>query len=175
VAKRLLAVVLTLAVLAGIGYGVWWYFVKEEPAATTTARNCPTSASSAKPTAQPAVKPVPPRRVGVNVYNATDRQGLAASAATQLRARGFVVRRVANDPLNQTVEGVAEVRYGPKGGPYALTVMAQVEGAVEVLDRRADSSVDLVLGSGYRGLRPPGAAAAALTPKPTVTPRPTGC
>lgn len=174
IARRLLAVVIVLAVLAGIGYGVWYFYVRDQ-GSTTTATSCLTPSPKASKTAKPKVTAVSPRRVGVNVYNATARQGLASSVATQLAARGFVVRKVANDPLKKVVTAPAEIRHGPKGGPYAVTVAAQVEGAVQVLDRRPNASVDLVLGSGYQALRAPASAAAILNPAPTPVPTTSQC
>ena len=120
--------------------------------------------------------------VRVNVYNATDRRGLASQVATLLRKRGFRVGTVDNDPLKRTVTGAAEVRSSRLGTAAARTVTAQLAPAGQVgaapevtavPDQRADASVDLVLGAAWHGLRPPADAAAALSPTPQ--PVPSGC
>jgi hypothetical protein len=99
--------------------------------------------------------------VSVNVYNATDRDGLAAGAAEQLRGRGFRVLTVANDPLHGKVAGPAEVRFGKSGRPGAQVVQRLVKGATAVRDARTDASVDLVLGRTFTTLLP---APAPTTP-----------
>jgi hypothetical protein len=116
---------------------------------------------------------VPAAEVKVNVYNATDRRGLAARVAGQLEQRGFRIRKVDNDPAERQVTGAAEVRHSDHGADAARTVAAQVAGVVVVPDQRPGASVDLVLGAGFTGLVPTAEAAAALTPTPE--PRPAGC
>ena len=159
----LVAVVLVLG-LAGAG---WWLWQRdtEEPVATAARSACPT------PSPTPTV--VPPDKVKVNVYNATDRRGLAAKVATQLRKRGFQVAKVDNDPLERRVTGMAEVRHSDSGAAAARTVTAQVGTVVAVPDQRTDASVDLVLGAGFRALQPVAAATAALSPTPQ--PMPAAC
>ena len=125
------------------------------------------------PPCGPVVKAPAPEKVHVNVYNATDRRGLAAQVAGRLDRRGFDVRRVDNDPLGRTVTGEAEVRHGDAGVAAARTVAAQVGTVVAVPDGRPGGSVDLVLGADFTELVPPAEAAAALSPSPTPTPA--GC
>jgi hypothetical protein len=45
------------------------------------------------------------------VYNSTNRAGIAKSTAKTLQADGFKVLSVQNDPANQVIPGVAEIRY----------------------------------------------------------------
>jgi hypothetical protein len=125
------------------------------------------------PTPSPVPSALAPAKVRVNVYNATDRRGLAAKVAGQLDRRGFQVRKVDNDPLERTVTGVAEVRHGDAGAAAAQTVAAQVGTFVAVPDGRPGGSVDLVLGADFTELVPPAEAAVALSPSPT--PAPAGC
>lgn len=153
-------------VLALAGAGWWlWQRDTEEPGATAARSTCPTSS--------PTPTVVPPGDVKVNVYNATQRRGLAAKVATQLRKRGFQVAKVDNDPLKRRVTGMAEVRHSELGAAAARTVTAQVSTVVPVPDQRTNASVDLVLGAGFRALQPVPAAAAALTPSPQ--PMPAAC
>jgi hypothetical protein len=95
-----------------------------------------------------------PAQVTVNVYNATDRTGLAAKTAVDVRKRGFKVSTVSNDPLQKDVTLSAEVRYGPTGRESAKLVLTLVKGAKAVKDSRTDSSVDLVLGAKFTALTP---------------------
>ena len=157
---------LLVLVLAGAAVGAWRYFDLEADDEVATPRvSCP-------PTSPPATV-VAPAKVKVNIYNATQRRGLASAVATQLKKRGFIVGKVSNDPLKRTVTGLAEVRSSTTGADAARTVVAQVGQVVLVPDQRKDGSVDLVLGATFKALVTPAKAAAALTPTPT--PRPQGC
>lgn len=163
--SALWALVLVL-VLAGAAFGAWRYLdLGADDDVATPRVSCP-------PTTPPPTV-VAPAEVKVNVYNATQRRGLASAVATQLKKRGFKVGKVSNDPLKRTVTGLAEVRSSTTGADAARTVVAQVGQVVFVPDQRKDASVDLVLGATFKALVTPAAAAAALTPTPT--PRPDGC
>ena len=163
--NRLLAVLLVL-LLAGTAFATWRYLDLGAADDVATPRvSCP-------PT-QPPPTVVPPAKVKVNVYNATERRGLASAVAAQLKKRGFKVVKVSNDPLKRKVTGLAEVRSSTAGTDAARTVVAQVGQVVLVPDQRKDASVDLVLGATFKKLVPPKAAAAAITPTPS--PRPAGC
>jgi hypothetical protein len=159
----LLAVLLTAA-LAGTA---WWVSHRDtsDSAAATPRRTCPT------PSPPPPV--VAPTAVRVNVYNATDKRGLASRVAAEMKRRGFHVGKVDNDPLKRQVTGAAEVRSSTAGAGAARTVSAQVGAVVAVPDQRTNASVDLVLGAAFVRLQPVPAAAAALTPSPQ--PVPSGC
>jgi hypothetical protein len=165
-ARRLVAVVLVLAVLGAAGWYLWQYAnrgstdVREQ-----AAPSCPA------PSPTPAV--VPAGEVKLNVYNSTDRRGLAARVADQMERRGFRVRKVDNDPAKRQVTGPAEVRHSEAGADAARTVAAQVGTVVIVPDQRPGASVDLVLGAAFTGLLPEAEAEAALTPTPE--PVPAGC
>ena len=155
-----------------IGAAVGWSLTNhgDDPTTTTPrpAPGCPspqvsTSGSpgaspstSAKPPASP--KPLPsPSSITVDVFNATDRQGLAKTTAKQLGQRGFVIGDVANDPLKDKITGTAVVRYGPKGKNQAKVVAAQVPDSKLVNDKRTDKTVSLALGEAYTNARHPGA------------------
>ncbi len=167
---------ITLGVVALMLFFAFWYAysyykTSGEPRATPV-----TSCTTA------AVAPAP-GKITVNVYNATERNGLAAKTATEVRKRGFKVSTVSNDPLARRVAGTAEVRYGRTGAPASKLVIALVKGAKGVQDARNDSSVDLVLGTKYKALAPPvkqaptstaTTKAATATKGATATPS-TGC
>lgn len=167
--RRFLKTVVVLLLLGALAAGGWQLFLRDDPAARaatpTPRRSCP--APSPAPTA------LPPAQVRVNVYNATERRGLAATVATALSKRAFRVVKVGNDPAGRTVTGTAEVRSSSIGAGAARTVGSQVDGVVAVPDQRRDASVDLVLGASFKTLRTPAGAAAALVPTPA--PSPSGC
>jgi hypothetical protein len=119
------------------------------------------------------VEALTPRAVTVNVYNSTDRAGLAASVAKSLRIQGFKVVDVANDPLGRPISGAGEIRHGPDGEAGATLVAARLSGAKLVLDNRTDATVDLVLGKTFKVLTVPPKVAPTKPSKPTATPTPT--
>jgi uncharacterized membrane protein (DUF485 family) len=98
---------------------------------------------------------VTPSLVTVNVYNATSRDGLAASVAESLQKLGFNVDKVGNDPLSLSVLGVAEIRRGPAGDAGAALTARLVPGAKVVPDERTDDTVDIVLGNTFTRLSAP--------------------
>jgi len=119
------------------------------------------------------VEALTPRAVTVNVYNSTDRAGLAASVAKALRTQGFKVVDVANDPLGRPISSVGEIRSGSDGTAAATLVAARLRGAKVVLDNRTDATVDLVLGKTFKVLTVPPKVAPTKPSKPAATPTPT--
>jgi len=166
---RRTAVTLLVALLLVVAAGyVSWQMVTATASPAANPSGCPA------PSLAPSTAAVAPAQVQVNVYNATNRPGLARQVADELIKRGFGVASVANDPLNKKIAAPAEVRHGPGGAAQAALVATQVPGAVLVPDGRTDGSVDLVLGDGYKQLGPPPAAGKAAPA--TVTPSlPAGC
>lgn len=97
--------------------------------------------------------------IKINVYNATDRRGLAESIAAEFANRDFTVAnqdkiRQANDPLKKRVEGVAELRYGPKahGAAWVVSAYFLAEADLQIDLERSDDVVDVVLGDKFRQL-----------------------
>jgi hypothetical protein len=157
----------TLALVVLMLFFAFWYAYSYYRASGAP-RATPPSSSCTK-TAAPT-----PATITLNVYNATDRNGLAARTATALRHRGFKVATVSNDPLQKTVAGAAEVRYGRSGLASSRLVLATVKGAKPVQDGRTDASVDLVLGAKFTALAPVPKAKPASKPAAKPTARPTG-
>ncbi|GAA1166485.1 hypothetical protein GCM10009584_04320 [Ornithinimicrobium humiphilum] len=111
-------------------------------------------------TSAPPVATVTPAEVSVNVFNAGGIPGAAGRAGEALRARGFAVATVANDPEGADVPGIAILRHGPTGIEEAQLLQASLPEGVElVADTRSSSSVDLVLGEQWEDLPAPDAAA----------------
>jgi hypothetical protein len=138
-------------------------------------------------TVQPGLALPKPATVTVNVFNATDRAGLARTTATELGKRGFGIGSIANDPLGATIAGVGEVRHGPDGLAGAQLVTYYVPGAVLVADTRTGTTVDLVVGETFVRIAPQKTVDAALaepvpvasgsgcvTPGASVSPSPSG-
>ena len=140
--RALPALVLLLALCALAG--LTWLKVIDQVADRTTAAACGTA-------------PVSTSKVQVRVYNATPREGLARTIASQLVSRGYAIVTTDNDPLSglRPVDGAAEVRYGPAGARQASLVRRQVPGATLYKDARQGPIVDLVLGEKFRRLSTP--------------------
>jgi len=125
------------------------------------------------PTATPVAAPM--EGTQVNVYNGTDKAGLANTVAGKLQKRGFVVPEIGNDPLRETVGGAAVIRHSSSTLLMAKTVAAQVKGKVTLVvdETRLENNVDLVLGNKFTGLRSVKEVTPMLQPKPA--PSPEGC
>lgn len=158
---------ITLVVVALLLFSAFWYAYSYYQGSST-----PVAQPSVSTTCTVKPKGPTPASTVVNVYNATQRSGLAAATATQVRQRGFSVSTVSNDPLQKTIAGPAEVRFGTAGASRGALVLALVKGATAVHDARTDLSVDLVLGQAFKALAPPPRAA---TPIKGAAPTSGGC
>ena len=143
-----------IAGLAVVALGAFAVFTEAIPA--PFARGFTSAAPTAGPLTAPppcpaeGTLPVAYQSIPVNVLNATRRGGLATGAATALANRGFVILSTGN--ATTAVTGVARISFGAAGVGAAYTLAAQIEGATLVLDARADTSVDLALGSEFAKL-----------------------
>ena len=109
-------------------------------------------------------------KVTVNVLNSTKRQGLARDTANVLTARGMKVKKVGNASEDGVVEGVAELRYGPKGEKAARLLAYYFPGAVLVPIERKTKAVDVVLGTDFEKVLGEAEVAAALaSPSPSAS------
>jgi hypothetical protein len=141
---RSLAVVGAL-VLAAIVF-VTVALVKDKQSGATAAQGCPDNAVLAN------IKlPQDESEVTLNVYNATDKPGLAIDVTNVLKNRKFKVIKTGNDPLKKAVASVAALRYGPKAVGKAWLVRAYFlnEAKVEFDIKRTDDTVDIVLGTKF--------------------------
>ena len=159
-------VIVGILVAAALGFVVF-RAVRVDPSTTT-----PTPAVCPQVTTTPGAGLPRPAAVTINVFNATQRSGLARMTASQLRNSGFVVVSLANDPLNKKIPGVAELRYGKNGAANAKLLAFYLPSAALVLDKRADGTVDVVLGESFAGVISPGVVAKELK-SPSVGPNPT--
>ena len=165
--RRRATVTLTLVGLVMLGtfaYAAAYFqgWVAATPRSSKAAPACQVAAAAA----------LTPGAVTLNVYNATNRDGLAKSAAKSLLTQGFKIGHVTNDPLGKPIAGVGEVRHGKLGAANAALVAKRLPGAKIVLDKRTDNSVDLVLGKRFSSLRAPARVVPAQATKPTTGPAP---
>ncbi len=122
--RTAIVLVVLVALLAGAFYYAATYF--NRPSTPAASSDCPTGDFTAGAGAAAALAP---GQVTVNVFNSTKRAGLAASTAKDVKARGFVVGQVTNDPAKKKIDGPAEVRFGPNGKAGAELVVKLVDGA----------------------------------------------
>ena len=161
--KRRQLIVLGVVVL-GLFFAFWyaWSYYQAD-----------SSARASRPPAATCApydpKVVTPETTRVNVYNASDRVGLAGSVARSLRERGFVIAKVANDPSSRKAPKIAEIRYGAKGTAQAKLLRSTLpKGTTLVKDQRKVATVDLALGAKYTTLAPvPTTTAMPMCPAPT--------
>lgn len=148
-----------IAMAAGwvLALGVSIYsFMTIEPGQSTAASAC-TAASHTGVTGDAAAE-LKPTNFPLNIFNATNRDNLAADTALQLQQRGFAVDLVTNDPLRSGLTISAQVRGAQSEMGELREVAAEVPGAQIETDSRHDPSVDLVLGAGFTTLAKPAAA-----------------
>ena len=103
------------------------------------------------PPAKAPVKLVPKDQVTVDVFNGTGRAGLAGTTATALRTAGFGVGSTGNADRRDYAR--TEIRYDPSREAQARTLAAAVAGAALVERAGIGDSVQLVLGSGFAGVK----------------------
>lgn len=176
-------VVIGMIILFGAGYGLSRII---QGSGTSDAGSTSAPTGSATPTSAPEPEPCvtvtvtpgaglpSPAQVTSNVYNATDRTGLAAATAEELQVRGFLIGVIDNDPLAKTITGVAEIRHGPSGEQAARLMSFYLPGAELVDDGRKDATIDTVLGAAYTAVAPQSEVDAALA-APSPSPSGPGC
>ena len=172
-ARNVLLLVLAMVALFAVGFGIGLLLSRRgtttaEPTTSVTPAPCVTA------TVVPGASLPKPATVTSNVYNATNRAGLARRTGAELSTRGFKIAKIANDPLSKTITGVGEIRYGPTGLSSAKLMSYYIVGAGLVADSRGDATIDVVLGDAYSGVAPQTQVTAALT-KPTVVVSGPGC
>ncbi len=161
--KRRQLIVLGVVVL-GLFFAFWyaWSYYQSD-----------TSALAARPPAAECTpydpKVATPEKTKVNVYNASNRNGLAGSVARSLKERDFVIGAVANDPSKRAAPKVAEIRYGPNGTAQAKLLRTSMpKGTTLVKDKRKAATVDLALGAKFTTLPPvPTTTALPMCPAPS--------
>ncbi|HHU08774.1 MAG TPA: LytR C-terminal domain-containing protein [Intrasporangiaceae bacterium] len=134
--RTAITMLLTLLLLFGAFWWAWAYMRdgEAESGGKTTESGC-----------------IDAKAATFNVYNATNRSGLARSAADALTAAGFKVGKVANDPERKKLPGHVEIRFGPAGKPYATSFKQDYGQSVSMTPVERDgSTLDVVLGDAFQ-------------------------
>jgi LytR cell envelope-related transcriptional attenuator len=164
--RRRRSLIVIGVVLLGLFFAFWyaWSYYQADNSARATRKPPPTCAPY-----DPNV--VTPENTRVNVYNASNRDGLAGSVSRSLAGRGFVIGKVANDPSGRKPPKVAEIRYGPKGEAQAKLLRTSLpKGTTMVNDKRKVVTVDLALGPKFTSLAPvPTTTALPMCPAPSAS------
>jgi LytR cell envelope-related transcriptional attenuator len=140
---RIIRTPVTLLILLGVlCYGAWWGYtniLKPIPPAPPTPCVDQTVTKGELNSSQ----------VVVSVYNGGDRKGLAGDVGRALRDRGFKVMRTTNtgEKIQRTVIVGADVK-----NPEVILVKGFFKDVVLRADKRADHSVDVLVGNKYGGL-----------------------
>ncbi len=162
-------VVVAVLVVVGLIFGIASLFRGSSDEGATDAGG--TADTPCVTTTVTAAQVLPePNAVTVNVYNSTPKSGLAMDTAKELKARKFLIGKVANDPKKKRIKGVAQIRYGKKGEQSAQLLLFYVPGAELVETGRKNATVDLSIGNTYSGLAPQqGIDALMASPRPTAS------
>lgn len=139
--RRAWPMVIFILVFVIAAIAVWWRVITNDDHKPKQSASCSSSQSA-----------LTAHDVQVRVYNATSREGLAATVSKELRGRGLDVIATANDPTSRKVAGIAEIRYGSTGSAQAKLLEAALPGATMVRDRRTDATVDVALGPHFHAL-----------------------
>lgn len=148
--RRRRAVLLVLLALGALLLGtlLWGLLRPEKPAPSA-----PPTPSAGSSTASAC--PEPPAGITVDVYNATERAGLAGLTADTLRAQRFEVGQATNAPSGTVITSPAEIRYGPAGKVGATVLARRIRGVVLHEIPREGTTVDLVIGADFGAVQPP--------------------
>jgi hypothetical protein len=165
-------IVAMMAVLFGATFGAIRLIKGDGGAEASASSGSPTPCVST--TVTPGAALPKPATVTANVYNATDRAGLARATANTLKTRGFGIGSIANDPSGKSLTTIGEIRYGTKGKDNALLMRYYIVGATLVPDQRTDATIDVVLGAKYKAIPDQKVINAALA-KPVVVASGAGC
>lgn len=104
-----------------------------------------------KPVCPPSgATPLAPDAITVNVYNGTNRTGLAAEMQKKLAALGFKIGDVGN--FDAGYNGTALIRVAEGQIPAGYTLSRLFDKPLVVFDDRDTPNIDLILGEEYKEL-----------------------
>jgi len=192
--RRSLPWLITVGAMLAVATIVWISVAtKGERDTTAMACSSPTVPATAAAGAQPPaalgkregatalfdVEPAQLPATKVRVFNANNQSGQAAHIAAELSDKGFASPpdvQIGNDPvyLEQNMQCVGQIRYGPTGRRAAASVQLVAPCAELIEDARADDTVDLALGSYFGDIKPNSDAEEVLRTlrEPTSAPAP---
>lgn len=108
----------------------------------------PTAAVSKIPCPPPGTPPTPWDELIVNVYNGTQRTGLATQTGNTLTSLGIQVKTAANNPQG-SITGTAQIVTSKAGAVQAYTIKGLLPQADVIFDARSDNTIDVVLGPDF--------------------------
>lgn len=145
--------ILAVAVLIAFQWG-WQQLTQPfDDAAAATAEADATPSCTPAPEAVAALPP--PGKIRVNVYNSAGIPGIAGETADELRAQGFNVAAVDNDPLGKDLSGVGEIRSAPNVPKRVEQLRRYIPGATWIKDDRPGRTLDFAIGSDFAGVQTP--------------------
>ena len=117
---------------------------------------------------------VPPKKdFTTNVYNGSQRIGMAGITAEVLGVRGFKIGEVGNYDERE-ISISAEIHFGKNGRQAAALVAAYINNSKLVQDDRTDNSGDVLVGQGFDEVRTNRDAKEELA-RPVASPSGPGC
>ncbi|MHB1063457.1 MAG: LytR C-terminal domain-containing protein [Georgenia sp.] len=163
---------ITALLLVGLIALAMWSGVLPAPFGRDFSRPAPKADAVVVPCVPEGAIPVAFTEITANVYNGTDRAGLAGETGQALVQLGVVVNQQANwpDPYEEAVL----IRVGPLGVTAGYSAARLFPAATVTLDStRTDETIDVVLGSAYTAMAAPEEAAALDPAAPLASPE--GC
>jgi hypothetical protein len=151
-----LAFLLALTVLTSI---VWWRVLHRPDGAKTATGPTVVQPITCTPGGKALTLPKP-ATVTVAVLNGAGRDQLATQVTGLLKARGFRVGTPGDAPSHLT--GIGQIQFGVAGKSGATLLSYYLPGAAMVAERRADSAITLVVGTGYHALAAPAAVTKSI-------------
>jgi LCP family protein required for cell wall assembly len=118
------------------------------------------------PTQPPNDLIVRPSRIRLKVLNGSGVNGIARTAADDLAELGFVIRGTGDADATTYTQTI--VRHGPSKADSARTVAAALPGSAIQLDQTLGSTIEVIVGAQYGGVRP--VTISSATPTPTAEP-----
>ena len=123
------------------------------------------------PTQQPNDLIVRPSKIRLKVLNGSGVNGAARRAADDLAGLGFVIRDTG--PADATTYTQTIVRHGPSKADSARTVAAALPGSAIQLDQTLGSTIEVIVGTQYDGVRPVTIASPTVSATPSAVATPT--
>jgi LCP family protein required for cell wall assembly len=133
----------------------------------TKPTSSPSPSASPTPTKAGPTLSVPPSSINVTVLNGSGVSGAAAKAANDLSAEGFHTT-VGGDASSSTFTATV-VEYGPTRAQSSQTVAAAIKGSKRTADSTLGSSITVIVGANYSGVRPVSVGSSTPTSTPTPT------
>jgi hypothetical protein len=117
---------------------------------------------------RPSKLTIAPSAIAVKVLNASNKNGAATKAASDLTGLGFSISGTPSDAPKGTNPTNTVVLYGPGRAESSRTVQAAVTGSLRKEDNALGNSIELIVGTSYEGVKAVHIST-GTTNRPTVT------